>query len=118
MTAARKFLRLAVAIVSVTLVAVFASARPLYASEAESIRAVRVIVATPVSEIDFAKAKLTFDKILDPSTDIPARLKEIDAMAQTIKTMAGPSAPSRLGLIMLRKYIYEGGGWNGNKPFR
>ena len=73
---------------------------------------------TPDGRIDFARAKLTFDKIYDSSTDIAARLKEIDAMAQAIRAMAGPTAPSRLRLIMLRKYIYEAGAWNDNRPFQ
>ncbi len=73
---------------------------------------------TPDDKIDFARAKLTFDKIYDPKTDIDAGVRQIDAMAQTIRTMAGASAPSRLRLIMLRKYIYERGAWNGNNPFQ
>lgn len=75
-------------------------------------------MTTPDDKIDFARAKLTFDKIYDPTTDIAGRLRDIDAMAQTIGMMAGPSAPSRLRLIMLRKYIYEAGAWNNNKPFQ
>jgi hypothetical protein len=71
---------------------------------------------TPDDKIDIAKAKLTFDKIYDPKTDIEASLKQIDRMAQTIRAMAGPSAPSRLRLSMLRKYIYERGPWNDNNP--
>ncbi len=75
-------------------------------------------MATPDDKIDFVKAKLTFDKIYDPTTDIAGRLADIDAMAQTIRTMAGTSAPPRLRLIMLRKYIYDAGAWNNNKPFQ
>lgn len=82
------------------------------------VQIVRSMMETPDEKIDFAEAKLTFDKIYDPKTDIAASLKQIDRMAQTIKTMAGPSAPSRLRLIMLRKYIYEPGLWNDGKPFQ
>src|ERR1700733_1382097 len=84
----------------------------------DTLQIVRAVMKTPDGRIDFARAKLTFDKIYDSSTDIAARLKEIDAMAQAIRAMAGPTAPSRLRLIMLRKYIYEAGAWNDNRPFQ
>ncbi|MEJ1967192.1 MAG: transglutaminase family protein [Rhizomicrobium sp.] len=84
----------------------------------DPVQVVRTVMATPDDKIDFVKAKLTFDKIYDPTTDIAGRLADIDAMAQTIRTMAGTSAPPRLRLIMLRKYIYDAGAWNNNKPFQ
>ena len=85
---------------------------------ADAVQVVRSVMETPDDKIDFAEAKLTFDKIYDPKTDIESSLKQIDRMAQIIRTMAGPSAPSRLRLIMLRKYIYEPGTWNDNTPFQ
>jgi regulator of sirC expression with transglutaminase-like and TPR domain len=91
---------------------------PARAPATDVLLAVRDVMATPDDKIDFAKAKLTFDKLYDPATDIDGRLKEIDEMAQTIRTMAGSSAPPRLRLVMLRKYIYEAGPWNQNNPFQ
>jgi hypothetical protein len=84
----------------------------------DPVQIIRKVMEAPDDKNDFAEAKLTFDKIYDPKTDIEASLKQIDRMAQTIRTMAGPSAPPRLRLIMLRKYIYEPGPWNNNKPFQ
>jgi len=73
---------------------------------------------TPDSKIDFARAKLTFDKLYDPgSTDIDAALRQIDGMVQTIRAMAGPSATAQQRLIALRTYIYKAGPWNQNNPF-
>ncbi len=74
-------------------------------------------MATPDDKIDFAKAKLTFDKLYDPSTDIDAALQRIDGMVQTIRAMAGPGASPQLRLIALRTYIYKAGPWNQNNPF-
>jgi regulator of sirC expression with transglutaminase-like and TPR domain len=74
-------------------------------------------MAVPDNRIDFARAKLTFDKLYDPATDIDAALGQIDAMARTIKAMAGPGAPPELRLIALRTYIYKAGPWNQNNPF-
>jgi hypothetical protein len=102
-----------------SLAAVLARAPSLHLPTNDPVRIVRTVMTTPDDKIDFAKAKLTFDKIYDPTTDIDGRLKDIDSMTQAIRKMAGPSAPSRLRLIMLRKYIYEAGAWNNNnKPFQ
>jgi len=98
--------------------AALARAPSLHLPTNESVQVVRTVMTTPDDKIDFAKAKLTFDRIYDPTTDVAGRLKDIDAMTQTIRTMAGTSAPARLRLIMLRKYIYEAGAWNNNKPFQ
>lgn len=110
---------LLLAIVSVASpISTFAHALSTPRAIADPVKTVRLIMETPEDKIDVADAKLRFDKLDDPQTDIQGRLKEIDAMAQTIRTMAGSSAPARLRLIMLRKYIYEAGVWNDNKPFQ
>jgi regulator of sirC expression with transglutaminase-like and TPR domain len=89
-----------------------ATARP------DIVGSIRAITDTPDDRIDFAREKLRLDKLIEPSTDVEAGVRQIDAMAQTIRVMAGPSAPPRLRLIMLRRYIYEAGPWNGGKPFQ
>jgi regulator of sirC expression with transglutaminase-like and TPR domain len=96
----------------------FAEESSIRRAAADPVQIIRSVMETPDDQIDFAKAKLTFDKIYDPNTDIKASLQQIDRMAQTIRTMAGSSAPPRLRLIMLRKYIYEPGVWNDDKPFQ
>jgi hypothetical protein len=103
---------------ALSLTAALARTPSLHSPTNDPAQIVRAVMETPDDKIDFAKAKLTFDKIYDPTTDIAGRLKDIDGMAQTIRTMAGPLVPSRLRLIMLRKYIYEAGAWNDNKPFQ
>jgi len=75
-------------------------------------------MALPDRQIDLARAKLTFDKLYDPNTDVERALKQIDYMSQTVKAMAGPGASARVRLVALRKYIYESGTWNGNRPFQ
>lgn len=112
----RIFILLMIAVIVPSSVLAAGSTARLDASD--PVRIVRRVMETPDDKIDFARAKLTFDKIYDPKTDIDAGVRQIDAMAQTIRTMAGPSASSRLRLIMLRKYIYERGAWNGNNPFQ
>lgn len=112
----RVFISLAIAVVVPS--SVLAAGPTALRDAPDPVRIVGRVMETPDDKIDFARAKLTFDKIYDPKTDVDAGVRQIDAMAQTIRTMAGPSAPSRLRLIMLRKYIYERGAWNGNNPFQ
>jgi regulator of sirC expression with transglutaminase-like and TPR domain len=84
----------------------------------DPVQIVRSVMATPDDKIDFAEAKLTLDKLYDPTIDVKASLKQVDEMEQTIRKMAGPSAPPKLLLIMLHKYIYEAGAWNDSRPFQ
>lgn len=79
---------------------------------------VRSVLATPDAEIDFAKAKLTFDKLVSPTLDISATLNQIDLASETVTRMAGPSPSNRAKLIAIRTYIYERGDWNDRRPFQ
>ena len=94
--------------------AIYVFGSPVDADPVGVVQTVRAVMATPEDKIDFAKAKLTFDKVYDPSTDIDAALEQIDDMAKTIRAMAGSSAPSRRRLAALHSYIYEAGPWNRN----
>lgn len=79
---------------------------------------IRSVMSTPDDKIDFARAKLTFDKLYDPaSTDIDASLKKIDGMVQSVRAMAGPQASPEQRLVALRTYIYKAGPWNQNNPY-
>lgn len=67
--------------------------------------------------VDLARAKLAVDKLIDPSIDVAANLKEVDHLADEARKLAGPSAKSAQKLAAVRKVIYEPGPWNGNRPF-
>jgi len=56
---------------------------------------VRSILAAADSPMDLATAKLTFDKLVDPSIDNAATLAQINAIVDAIEKMAGPSASKR-----------------------
>lgn len=79
---------------------------------------IRSMLATPDEEIDFAKAKLTFDKLVTPTLDIAASLKRLDAISQTVTRMAGPSPSDRAKLTAIRTYLYESGDWNERRPYQ
>jgi regulator of sirC expression with transglutaminase-like and TPR domain len=82
------------------------------------IASLRDFLSEPESQIDFARAKLTFDKFSDPDISVSASLKEIDAMADTAGRLAGPNAPPLQRLAAIRRVIYVDGDWNGHHPFQ
>jgi hypothetical protein len=87
------------------------------AAQPNIVQAVRVILDTPDDKIDFAREKLRLDKLVDPTTDIDAGVRQVNAMAQTIRAMAGSNASDNLRLEMVRRYIYDPGPWNAYHPF-
>lgn len=80
-------------------------------------QAVRAILSSSEEEIDFARTKLAVDRLIDPATDGEAILARIDAMAETVRAMAGPSASSAAKVAAVRRFIYESGPWNDHRPF-
>jgi regulator of sirC expression with transglutaminase-like and TPR domain len=78
----------------------------------------KVILEQPENDIDFARVKLTIDKMVDPSIDVEANVRKIDAIVKTIKTMLVADATSMDKMLAIKKYLYEEGAWNDYLPYR
>lgn len=76
------------------------------------------LLSQPEDSIDFARTKLSIDKMTDPSIDIEANLKKIDAIVKTIQTMLVANATSMQKMLAVKKYLYEAGAWNNFKPYQ
>jgi regulator of sirC expression with transglutaminase-like and TPR domain len=87
-------------------------------SSAGSTELVTVVEALFAPGRDLLDVKLTVDSMVDPSANAQAVKAEIARMTDAIKSMAGEEARSAEKLTALKRYLYESGGWNGNKPFR
>lgn len=88
---------------------------PDYAAHLKRIQA---ILEQPEDRIDLARAELTIDQMIDPSIDVEANLKKLDAMATEIRRKL-PPRPSSLDKVQaLREYLYAKGEWNRNQPFQ
>ncbi|HZK98600.1 MAG TPA: transglutaminase family protein [Caulobacteraceae bacterium] len=74
-------------------------------------------LSAPDGKLDFARAKLTFDRIIDPSINTARTSADLDRLEHTAEAMAGPGADNPTKLKALRKVIYESGPWNGDRPF-
>jgi regulator of sirC expression with transglutaminase-like and TPR domain len=66
---------------------------------------------------DLLDVKLSVDKLIDPVTNVQAVKAMVNHMADEVKTMAGDGATGAVKLVALKRYLYESGAWNGNKPF-
>jgi regulator of sirC expression with transglutaminase-like and TPR domain len=78
---------------------------------------VRGVLSSPGESLDYASAKLTFDRIVDPSVNMDALLAEVDRLGSSASALAGADASPAAKLSALRRVIYESGDWNGHHPF-
>lgn len=78
---------------------------------------VRAIFAQDMETIDLARAKLELDRLVMPSVDVAAELAQIDAMATELAAMIPAGADAWAKVEVLRRYLYEAGPWNDNRPF-
>ena len=76
------------------------------------------LLSQPEASIDFARTKLTIDKMIDPTIDIEANIKKIDAIVKTINTMLVADPTSMQKMLALKKYLYDAGVWNNYKPYQ
>lgn len=78
---------------------------------------VQNILSVPDDQLDYGRAKLAFDRIVDPSVSTDATLAEIDRLARRASALAGANAAPAARLAALRRVIYDSGDWNGGRPF-
>ncbi len=78
---------------------------------------VGAVLAVPDTELDYARAKLAFDRIIDPTADVPPLSSELDHLTKAANDLAGSNADEHRKLAAVRQVIYEPGAWNDNRPF-
>lgn len=70
------------------------------------------------SEVDFAKAKIAIDRIIQPKIDGHTIEKNLQEMLASIKAIAGPYPSDQANIAAIRKYLHEKGPWNHYKIFQ
>ncbi len=78
---------------------------------------IRSVLSLPEEELDFARIKLSFDKIVDPSIDVEKSLSDLNNRTEIIRDMVDGPATSAQKIAAVRRYIYESGSWNDNRAF-
>lgn len=102
-------------VLAASALALAARANPQPASDPAAV--VRNVLSVPDDQLDYGRAKLEFDRIIDPSLSVDATLAEIDRLASRASALAGPNASAAGKLSALRRVIHEAGEWNGGRPF-
>lgn len=82
-----------------------------------TIETVRNLLSIPEERIDLARAKLSIDKLVDPTIDVGKNLGRLNRMVSAIEKMAGVGADDDQKIRALRTYVYRPGPWNAGKPF-
>lgn len=77
----------------------------------------RNILSLPDQALDYARAKLDLDRLIDPSTNAVAALAELDRLTFEALALAGPDPDEARLLKAMRTLIYSAGNWNNHHPF-
>ncbi len=88
---------------------------PAWASD--PLAALKAQFALADAKVDYATAKLTVDRLIDPGVDTAAIRRELDRWEQAIRTNVPAGANGRQTLDALLKTLYQPGRWNDGKPF-
>src|SRR5437762_13778465 len=74
-----------------------------------NLQIIRAILEQPEQQIDLTRAKLTIDRMIDPTIDVDANLKRLDRMVRQIKSELPPNATSGDKVAALREFLYQDG---------
>jgi regulator of sirC expression with transglutaminase-like and TPR domain len=87
------------------------------AESVDVVGAVRLLLELPCRRLDYAKAKVALDALIEPDLDQGSVFRQLDTLtANAIALTQGDRRPSvRLGAV--RRVIYEAGPWNDHRPF-
>ncbi|MGA9581683.1 MAG: transglutaminase family protein [Allosphingosinicella sp.] len=75
------------------------------------------VLNQPESRLDFLEAAVTFDRLIDKSSNVSATRALVARLEDAARQMAGPKPSDPYKLAAVRKAIYVSGAWNYNRPF-
>lgn len=82
-----------------------------------SVQIVREVLNRPESRVDYLDAAMTFDRLIDKSSDAVATRATVERLVDAARQMAGPRPTDAYKLAAVRKAIYDAGAWNHNRAF-
>lgn len=92
----------------------YAGRADAYGSDFETVRS---MLQQPESQVDLAAIKLAVDKILDPTIDKAAVLKQLDSMAAEIRATFPLGANNLVKFKALRDYLYQPSLLSARQPY-
>jgi regulator of sirC expression with transglutaminase-like and TPR domain len=75
------------------------------------------VLSLPEAELDYARAKVALDALVDPAADAEWTLAELGRLANCARLIAGRGASAAEKVEALRAVVYRNGAWNGFLPF-
>lgn len=103
-------------IIPIFLLFILIGGAPASAGGSNAASVVSLIFAVPDGDLSYERAKLTFDRLIEPEVDHVAVTAEIDQLSTAAQRIAaGGNDIDKLKAV--RQVIYEPGAWNGNEPF-
>lgn len=78
---------------------------------------VRAVLSVGDAGLDYGRAKLAFDQLIDPTRPDADMMAQLNRMADGVRRLAGPSASPDARLAALQQLLYVAGPWNGHQPF-
>ena len=85
--------------------------------ERDPVSAVRAVLGQMDSALDYAKAKVAFDRLIDPAFDRRTVFDQLDSLTQIARDLANGDPSPATKLAALRQLLHEKGAWNGHRPF-
>jgi regulator of sirC expression with transglutaminase-like and TPR domain len=79
------------------------------------IEGVEAVLSVPDAELDYARAKVSLDALIDPEADTDRTFAELDRLTEAASALAGPNPSEVQRLRSVRTVIYEAGPWNGGR---
>ena len=86
-------------------------------SAPDPVATVDAILSVGEAELDYGRAKLAFDQLMDPSHSVADVMGQIDQMKDAVGCLAGPSATPDARIAALRRFLYVAGPWNDHRSF-
>lgn len=80
---------------------------------------VRALLRQPEDQIDLAKAEVTIERMVDPTVDAAATLKQFDEWASKVRERfpQGDQTSNDIKMAVLNATLSKPGAWNDFRPF-
>lgn len=82
-----------------------------------NVATLRKLLDQPEGQIDLARAKVTIDRMVDPTVDVDGTLRQVDQWAAKIRYRFPPGAANKVKADILVSTLYGPGPWNDHRPF-
>ena len=83
----------------------------------DPVAAVRAVLSVGDAGLDYGRAKLAFDQLVNPVHAVADTMAQLDRLVDGAHQLAGPSASPDARLAALSRLLYVAGPWNDHRPF-